>query len=79
MSTDVARPAEDSYEPINTGLLAIFARARQLQDEMIADNNALDQAWQAGDPMAAIAEMRRRTKEQVDKIKSSAKNEQETP
>lgn len=70
MSTDVARPAEDSDGLVNPELLAIFARARQLHEQMIADNDALDKAWQSGDPMAAIKEMQRRTKEEVDKIKA---------
>ena len=77
MPTEVATPAEDSDEPVNPGLLAVFARARQLSDEMIADNNELDVAWQSGDPLAAIRAMRQRTREQVDKMKASAKAENE--
>lgn len=73
--TDAARTAGESADTVDPRMLALFERSRQLNDSLIADNDALDQAWQSGDPLAAIRSLQAKAKAAMDALKKEATNE----
>jgi len=67
--------AEESFEPTDPRLLALFERSRQLNDSLIADNDALDRAWQSGEPLVAIQSLQQKAKAAMDALSREAKDE----